>query len=106
MSNEEKKFIVKKHLSNRKLILAVCDPHILGKKFEEKNLQLDLTSNFYKGDEMSEEELAQVIKKAYIINVVGNKSINFFIQRVIIKKENINTISNIPHTQIFTGQET
>ena len=54
---------------------------------------------------MSEEELAQLTKKSYIINAVGDNSTNFFIQKGIIKKESIITISDIPHTQIFMGSE-
>jgi hypothetical protein len=30
-------------------VLAVCDSDLLGKKFEEKDLQIDLNSDFYKG---------------------------------------------------------
>ncbi len=32
--------------SDGRRIIAVCDSELIGKKFEEHNLQLDLTSNF------------------------------------------------------------
>ena len=38
-------------------IVAVCDSSILGKKFEQGNLQLDLKESFYKGEEVQEENL-------------------------------------------------
>ena len=44
--------IVKIHkMPDGRSVIAVCDSNLLGKKFEEKNLQLDLTADFYKGSE-------------------------------------------------------
>jgi len=65
--------IVKEHINEGKLILALCDKNLLGKKIEDQNIQLDLSSSFYKGEEADIEELKKLIKKAYIINAVGKK---------------------------------
>ena len=61
------KLIVKAHTAKEGIIVAVCDPDILGKKFETDRLQLDLTSSFYKGELMSEEALDALVRKAYIL---------------------------------------
>ena len=56
-------FIVKLHKSPEgKTILAVCDAEIAGKYFEEGDLQLDLSSNFYKGEEMAEPRIKELFK--------------------------------------------
>ena len=44
--------IVKIHNNEGRLILAICDKDILGKKFVEEKKQLDLSSGFYKGEQM------------------------------------------------------
>ena len=94
------KMIVKVHKTQgKRKLLAICDNDLIGKKFEEKNLQLDLTVDFYKGEEKSEKELIELIKDSYIVNIVGKKSINLAIKLGIVNKKNIIKIKNIPHAQ-------
>ena len=97
--------IVKVHKAKEGIILAVCDSDILGKKFETEKLQLDLTSSFYQGEEVSEDELRELIKTAYIINLVGEKSLEFVVKEGIIEKENAITIDGVPHAQIVLVNE-
>ena len=91
--------IVKIRESNNKKIVVVCDKNLLGKKFTEKNLQLDLTSDFYKGEEKSEQEILKIIDTAYIVNLVGKKSIKLALKKGLITKNNIVYIKKIPQTQ-------
>jgi|TARA_B100002003_G_C14116509_1_gene537021 hypothetical protein len=92
--------IVKVHKTgDGRKIVAVCDKDLLGKKFEEGKLQLDLASNFYKGDEKEEEEIIKILNDGNIINFVGKKSINLGLKQGIIAKNNIIRIKKIPHAQ-------
>jgi hypothetical protein len=92
--------IVKIHkTSDRRIILAVCDSNLIGKKFEEKGLQLDLCSDFYKGEEKTEQEICDLFKQAYIVNLVGKESISLALKEEIIEKENIIKIKNVPHAE-------
>lgn len=84
-------------------IVAVCDNDLIGKKFEEKNLQLDLSSSFYNGEEKSEEEIIELIKGSYIVNIVGEKSINLAVKLGIVDKKNVIKIKKIPHAQVILG---
>ena len=57
--------IVKIHKTQEgRIILAVCDKEIIGKKYEENGIQLDLKSEFYKGKEIEEEKVKELFKKA------------------------------------------
>lgn len=92
--------IVKIHQKIKgKKIIAVCDREIVGKKFEENDSQLDLSSDFYNGKSMSKEELEKEVKSAYIINIVGKKSVDFFLDKKLISKESIIYIKKIPYAQ-------
>jgi len=92
--------IVKKHLTNdKKLVLAVCDSDLLGKKFEDRGLQLDLSSRFYRGEETTESTVAALMKNTYALNIVGKDSVKTAINCGMIKKENIIYIKKIPHAQ-------
>lgn len=92
--------IAKQHKTNDgRLILAVCDSELVGKKFVQGDLQLDLSSDFYKGEEKTEQEICKMFKTAYIVNLVGEKSVNLAIKEKIIDKEHIIKIDNIPHAE-------
>jgi hypothetical protein len=86
-------------------IVAICDSDLLGKKFEEGKFQLDLTGNFFKGEETSEEEIIKIIikmsKEDASFNIVGNKSINAGIKAGIISKEEINKIQEVPFALVL-----
>ena len=84
---------------DNKKIVAVCDKDLIGKKFEEKNLQLDLASGFYKGEEKSEEDTVRIFRDAYIINFVGKNSVNIGLKHGIISKDSVIYIRKIPHAQ-------
>lgn len=92
--------IVKIHnVQEGKKLVAICDSELLGKKIEHGDLQLDLASDFYKGEEKSPEEVEDIIKGAYLINVVGDESIAFCIKIGVIDKGHVLKVGDIPHAQ-------
>lgn len=93
--------IVKIHKGpDGKKVIAVCDSDIIGKRFEEKNLQLDLKSDFYRGDDMKGDDLLKEVRKCpCCLNVVGKESVGFCIKNNLADKENIIKIKGIPHAQ-------
>ncbi|MBS3076401.1 DUF424 family protein [Candidatus Pacearchaeota archaeon] len=86
-------------------IVAICDSEILGKKFEEGNLQLDAKESFYKGELKNEEETSQIIqsmaKEDATFNIIGKKSTALAIKENIISKENVKTINGMPYALIL-----
>ena len=98
--------IVKKHLMrDGRLILAVCDNSLKGKKFEEGSKQLDLSTGFYDGEEMDSERLIELFKVAYVINLVGKESIEFALKQGIIDEDKIIEISGVPHAECVMMRE-
>ena len=92
--------IVKIHKTQEgRKIIAICDKELIGKRFEEGNLQLDLRSDFYKGKEKNEEEIKSLIEGDCILNLVGKKSIKFGIKMGIIDSKGVVKIKNVPHAQ-------
>ena len=93
--------IVKIHKTEgNKMVLAVCDSDLLNKKFEEGEKQLDLTSDFYKGEEKSNKEVCDLMRNSYIINLVGEKTIGLALKEGLIDKDHIKKIDNISYAQI------
>ena len=91
--------IVKVHEKEGRVLVAVTDSNLIGKKFREGNIQLDLTSDFYKGEEKTEEETGDLIRNADHVNLVGKKAIELAVKEGIIEEENIITIQEISHAQ-------
>jgi len=93
--------LVKKHVNQGRLFLAICDSELIGKKFAEGNKQIDLNSDFYKGEKINEKDLLELLESVYMINAVGIKSTGFLIKNKKISKGDIIFIDKIPIAQIL-----
>ncbi|MDP3027473.1 MAG: DUF424 domain-containing protein [Nanoarchaeota archaeon] len=91
--------LVKIHKSYRDIV-AICDSELLGKKFEQGNLQLDLTGEFFKGDEKSEKEVFEIMKDASTedasFNIIGKQATQLALKSGIISKEGIKKVQGVP----------
>ena len=91
--------LIKIHKSYRNVI-AICDSNLLGKKFEEDKIQLDLTGEFFNGEEKSEQEILKIIENASTedatFNIIGEKATQLAIKAGIIDKKGIRKIQGIP----------
>ena len=92
---------VKVHESEARIVVAICDEELIGKKFSEDDKQLEITERFYKGEKKEKEEVTEIMKEATNSNLVGKETIDLALENEIIEKESIITIKNIPHSQIF-----
>jgi len=86
-------------------IVAVCDDELLGKKFEEGKLQLDVKESFFKGKESSKEEVSDIMRDMKLedstFNIIGEKSVQVALETGIITKEGIRKIANIPFALVL-----
>jgi|SRR5271157_4643696 len=92
------------HRSYREVV-AICDSELIGKKFEEGKFQLDMKESFYKGQEVSEEKVIDLMKKMSAedatFNIVGEKSISLAIELGLIAEKGIKKIQNVPFALIL-----
>lgn len=80
-------------------MLAICDADIVGKNFEEEDLQISVTKEFYADKECSEKEALDLIKSPTIINAVGKNIISIMIKKKLVEQENVLYIQDVPHAQ-------
>ncbi len=81
------------------ILLIVTDTNLIGKSFEEKNTQLDLTKKFYSGEEKTVEEVKKLFKNAYIIHLTGENSVTLGQEMSLVQK--IITVDNVPHAEVL-----
>ena len=91
--------IVAVHKRNEKTIVAVCDSELLGKVFEEGEAVLDLTSSFYRGDEVSEREAGDLVRNADIVNLVGKKAVALGLLEDVIEEATVKVVLGVPYAQ-------
>jgi hypothetical protein len=93
--------VVKIHQRNGRTVVAVCDSDIIDNLFEEGNMQLDLTKDFYKGDVLEDVQvIGDIIRNADCVNIVGDKAIKLALNEGIIDTDHVKKISGIPHAQV------
>jgi hypothetical protein len=86
-------------------VVAICDKELLGKKFEEGKLQLDVKESFFKGKESSKQEVSEIMIDMKLedstFNIVGEKSIKTALESGIITKDGVRRIANIPFALVL-----
>ena len=93
---------VKIHKSEGSEVIAVCDKELLGKTLKEGDMEIKISEEFYKGEDMTEEEITALLKEARNVNLIGEKSIALGIKVGIISEENILKIEGVPHAQAYS----
>lgn len=86
-------------------VVAICDSELLGKKFEEGELQLDIKENFFKGEEVDENKAMEIIKdmekEDATFNIIGKKSVDTALKAKIISKEGVKKIRGVPFALVL-----
>ncbi|MCD6369285.1 MAG: DUF424 family protein [Thermoproteales archaeon] len=95
-------YYVKLHFHGKDTVLAICDPDLLGKRFEEGDLILEVSEEFYGGRLASLDEVLDLIKKSSIVNIVGEKILKELSKRGLMVEESVIYIGGIPHLQIIS----
>lgn len=85
-------------LKNETLV-TICDEELLGEKFTEGKLKLEVKNSFYLGEEASVEKCIEALKEATIANLVGS-IIKHAIKADIIDPDNVLKIQDVPHAQM------
>ena len=93
-----------------RIVVAICDSNLIGKRFEEKFekgiKQLDIRENFYKDEELSYEEAVELMKlqarEDATFNIVGKESVKAALESGIIDKSGIGKVDGIPYALVLS----
>lgn len=94
-------FLLKVHESKEGYVCAICDKDVLGKKFEEGDLVLDVRESFYGGQSATADEIVIAIIESRTSNIVGNGIVAELVKRKVIGENSAITVSGVKHVQIF-----
>jgi len=91
---------IKVYNTQGEVLLAACDDGLLGKKFEEGELQLEVSESFYGGERVTNDTFVDRLKAATIVNIVGREAVEIAAALGMVDRECLLEISGVPHAQI------
>lgn len=91
---------IKKYNQGSDLLIGACDEELIGKKFEDGKLQIDVSKAFYDGERISSEVLKRFLEEATIANLVGKETVKCAIDIGLVDPKCVLKIKGIPHAQM------
>ncbi|WP_255194551.1 DUF424 domain-containing protein [Natronobeatus ordinarius] len=93
--------IVSERETEKGLLVTVCDADVLGETFEEGELSLTVTEEFYGGDEVDEGAVVDSLARATIANIVGTRAVDLAIEADVIDEECVLELGATRHAQLL-----
>ncbi len=82
-------------------MLNICDVDLVGKKISEKNLQVDISKNYYGKEIVEKNEAENLLKNSSIISMIRKETISLSMNLGICSKEGIKKISGVPFLIVY-----
>ena len=87
--------------AENKVILAAADKELVGKVFEEGAIRFEVKESFYKGKQVTEEELVDLMEDADSMNLVGDKTIAVAVSKGFVDERSVKNIHGARHVQVY-----
>lgn len=87
--------------TNEGLLVAVCDPDLLGETFEDGAVSLTVTEEFYGGEPADETTVVASLGRASVANLVGEQTVELAIEHGFVDEANVLTVEGTPHAQVL-----
>ena len=84
------------------IVIGACDEHLLGKKFRDGKLQIDVARHFYDGERVDGKTLKKFLLDATIANLVGKQTVKCALDLGLVDPAYVLEIKGVPHAQIVT----
>lgn len=83
------------------LLVSVCDGDLLGETFEDGDISLTVTEEFYGGESRDPTQVVEVLRRAAVANIVGNRAVDVAIDADIVDEQHVLAIDGIKHAQVL-----
>ncbi|MDQ6723019.1 MAG: DUF424 family protein [Thermoproteota archaeon] len=82
-------------------IINICDLNILGKEINQGDFTINISREYYYGEEISNEEAKKLLNSSSIINLAGKDIVNLALSLKLAKENSVKIVENIPFLMIF-----
>ncbi len=93
--SEIKEMYLKTYRKGAEVLIAVCDCDILGKKFAEGQLRIEVSPDFFGRELASSSEVEAALSGATIANLVGCRAVEHAIRLGYVERENVLSIGGV-----------
>ena len=83
------------------LLVAVCDDDVLGETFDDGEVSLTVTEEFYGGDEADEAAVVDSLARASVANIVGDQSVALAVEEGFVDEANVLEVDTTRHAQFL-----
>ena len=83
-------------------VVAVCDRELLNTTITHGDLSIVVSESFYGSCLASEEIVAEALKRAGNINLMGKRAVSLAIKLGLVTKSGCIMIGEIPHAQVYS----
>ncbi len=83
------------------LLVAVCDADVLGETFENGDVSLTVTEEFYDGDPADPDAVAQSLARCSTANLVGEDAVELAIEEGFVDPDNVMELAGTRHAQLL-----
>ena len=94
-------YLLKVHESSSGRVVALSDVHVLGKKFFENDIILDVDADFFGGKKVRADEIISAVKDASNANIVGNDVVSLLVEKGIIAPTGVKTVGGVKFAHIY-----
>ncbi len=82
-------------------VVAVCDEDIVGKKFFENDLVVDVDSDFFGGKPASVDEILDAVRGASSVNAVGNDVVGLLVERGVVSATGVRVVDGVRVAHVY-----
>lgn len=93
--------IVNERKTQEGLLVAVCDPEVLGETFADGEVSLTVTEEFYDGDRLDEEAVVDSLARASVANIVGERAVALAVDHGFVDEECVLDVGATRHAQLL-----
>ena len=81
------------------LLVAVCDKDLVGKVFKAGDIEVNISTHFYKGKLVGADAVSNALKSAFAGNFFGKKAVALAVKAGVVSKDGVKKIAGVPHAQ-------
>ncbi|RBI63493.1 DUF424 domain-containing protein [halophilic archaeon] len=93
--------ILRERETDEGLLVAVCDDDVLGETFENGDVSLTVTEEFYGGERVDAAEVVDSLSRAAVANIVGTEAVALAIEEGFVDEANVLDLDATRHAQFL-----
>ncbi|PSQ66805.1 MAG: DUF424 domain-containing protein [Halobacteriales archaeon SW_9_67_24] len=93
--------IVNERETSEGRLVSVCDREVLGKTFENGEIDFEVNEEFYDGEPADEEEVVASLAGARVANIVGTDAVALAVEHGFVDEESVLDLGETRHAQVL-----